>query len=299
NEVEALILESTLIKRHHPWYNVRLADDKAYPYLKLTNDPFPKIVMTRKVARDGGKYFGPYPYHELKLVGRTIRLIRRLFKLRTCNLEIAGDLPRPCLDYYIGQCSAPCVAWGGRVVGQEHFMLRGTRGVAAAETLRAFLPQYYETASAVPPEILLPEPVPDAEVIEQWLAERRGGRVALATPQRGERVRLVAMARENAALHLAEEKARVGDAAGPGVRDLQHLLRLEAPAVRIECYDTSNFRGCECVAWLVVAEGGRPKKSDYRRFRMKYAEGPDDTAMMQEVLRGRLAQARREQGRFA
>ncbi len=390
NEVEALILEATLIKRHHPWYNVRLADDKAYPYLKLTNDPFPKIIMTRKVARDGGKYFGPYPYHEPKLVGRTIRLIRRLFKLRTCNLEIAGDLPRPCLDYYIGQCSAPCVAWGagreqyaeqvrqasaflagkqddllgdlraamqaasdaknferaaqlrdqirglealgekqrmvssgsedrdivalaqdgdmgcvqiffvrgGRVVGQEHFMLRGTRGVTAAETLRAFLPQYYETASAVPPEILLPEPVPDAEVIERWLAERRGGRVELATPQRGERVRLVAMARENAALHLAEEKARVGDTAGPGVRDLQHLLRLEAPPVRIECYDISNFQGGESVASLVVAEGGRPKKNDYRRFRMKYTEGPDDTAMMQEVLRRRFAQARKEQERL-
>ena len=120
NEVEALILEATLIKRHHPWHNVRLADDKAYPYLKLTNDPFPKIVMTRKVARDGGKYFGPYPYHEPKLVGRTIRLIRRLFKLRTCNLEIAGDLPRPCLDYYIGQCSAPCVAWPRHVLLRRH-----------------------------------------------------------------------------------------------------------------------------------------------------------------------------------
>ena len=390
NEVEALILEATLIKRHHPWYNVRLADDKAYPYLKLTNDPFPKIVMTRKVARDGGKYFGPYPYHEPKLVGRTIRLIRRLFKLRTCNLEISGDLPRPCLDYYIGQCSAPCVAWGasqaqyaeqvrqasaflegkqddlvrdlqaemqaaadamnferaaqlrdqirglealvepqrmvsssgedrdilalaqdgdmgcvqiffvrgGRVVGQEHFMLQGTRGVAAAETLRSFMTQYYETATTVPPQILLPEPVPDREVIEEWLAERRGGTVELTTPQRGERVRLVAMARENAALHLAQEKARTGDTAGPGVRDLQDLLRLEAPPVRIECYDISNFQGGESVASLVVGEGGRLKKRDYRRFRMKYTEGPDDTAMMQEVLRRRFAQARREQERL-
>jgi len=390
NEVEALILEATLIKRHHPWYNVRLADDKAYPYLKLTRDPFPKIVMTRKVLRDGGKYFGPYPYHEPKLVGRTIRLIRRLFKLRTCNLEITGDLPRPCLDYYIGQCSAPCVAWGaskdayaeqvrnaasflegkqddlladlhramesaaaamnferaaqlrdqirglealgekqrivssggedrdilalaqdgdlgcvqlffvrgGRLIGQEHFLLHGTRGVGGAESLGAFLPQFYETATSVPPQILLPEPVPDRAVIERWLTERRGGRVELVTPQRGERVRLVAMARENAVLHLAEERARIGDAAGPGVRDLQELLRLEAPPVRIECYDISNFQGGESVAALVVAEGGRPKKRDYRRFRMKSTEGPDDTAMMQEVLRRRFAQARKEQERL-
>jgi excinuclease ABC subunit C len=390
NEVEALILEATLIKRHHPWYNVRMADDKSYPYLKLTNDPFPKIVMTRKVARDGGKYFGPYPYHEPKLVGRTIRLLRRQFKLRTCNLEIAGDLPRPCLDYYIGQCSAPCVAWGaskdlyaeqvrqaaaflegkqddlirdlqndmqaaaaaenferaaqlrdqirglealgekqrivssgeedrdivalaqdgdlgcvqvffvrgGRVIGQEHFFLRGTRGAAGAEALGAFLSQFYETATSVPPQILLPEPVPDREVIERWLTERRGGRVELVTPQRGGRVRLVAMARENAALHLAEERARIGDAAGPGVRELQELLRLDAPPVRIECYDISNFQGGESVASLVVAEGGRVKKRDYRRFRMKYTEGPDDTAMMQEVLRRRFAQARKEQERL-
>ena len=390
NEVEALILEATLIKRHRPWYNVRMADDKAYPYLKLTNDPFPKIVMTRKVARDGGKYFGPYPYHEPKLVGRTIRLIRRLFKLRTCNLEISGDLPRPCLDYYIGQCSAPCVAWGasreryaeqvrqagaflegkqddllrelqkemqaaadatnferaaqlrdqirglealgekqriisaggedrdvlalaqdgdlgcvqiffvrgGRVIGQEHFMLRGTRGAAPAESLGAFLSQYYETAAIVPPQILLPEPVPDQAVIERWLTERRGGRVEVIIPQRGDRVRLVSLARENAALNLAQERARSGEAEGPGVRDLQSLLHLEAPPVRIECYDISNFQGGESVASLVVAEGGRLKKRDYRRFRMKYTEGPDDTAMMQEVLRRRFAQAQKEQERL-
>ena len=390
NEVEALILEATLIKRHHPWYNVRMADDKTYPYLKLTNDPFPKIIMTRKVLRDGGKYFGPYPYHEPKLVGRTIRLMRRLFKLRTCNLEIAGDLPRPCLDYYIGQCSAPCVAWGasreqyanqvrqaaaflegkqddllqelrnemqvaadamnferaaqlrdqirglealaekqrmvssggedrdvlalaqdgdlgcvqiffvrgGRVTGQEHFMLQGTRGASAAESLGAFLTQYYETATVLPPQILLPELVPDQAVIERWLSERRGGRVELVVPQRGDRVRLVALARENAALNLAQERARSGEAEGPGVRELQEFLHLEAPPVRIECYDISNFQGGESVASLVVAEGGRVKKRDYRRFRMRYTEGPDDTAMMQEVLRRRFARARKEQERL-
>jgi excinuclease ABC subunit C len=390
NEVEALILEATLIKRHHPWYNVRMADDKAYPYLKLTHEPYPKIVMTRRVARDGAKYFGPYPYHEPKLVGRTIRLIRRLFKLRTCNLEITHALPRPCLDYYIGQCTAPCVAWGataeqyaeqvrqageflegkqdslvrdlrtqmqtaadaldferaaqlrdqvqglealrerqrivspgdqdrdiialaqdadlacvqvffvrgGRLIGQEHFMLQGARGVPSAETLRAFLTQFYDVGSAPPPEILVPEPVPDHEVIEQWLGERRGGRVALVQPQRGERARLVAMARENAALRLTQEKAQAGGQIGAAARDLQELLGLETPPVRIECYDISNFQGGESVASLVVAEGGRPKRRDYRRFRMKYTEGPDDVAMIQEVLRRRFARARAEQERL-
>jgi len=390
NEVEALILEATLIKRHRPWYNVRMADDKAYPYLKLTSEPFPKIVMTRKVVRDGAKYFGPYPYHEPKLVGRTIRLIRRLFKLRTCNLEIDGSLPRPCLDYYIGQCSAPCVAWGGtaeqyaeqvrqageflegkqeglldglraqmeaaaegldferaaqlrdqlrgiealgekqriisagaedrdilalaqdgdegcvqiffirggRLVGQEHVMLQGTRGVPSAETLSAFMSQFYEVSSAPPAEILIPEPIADREVIERWLGERRGGRVTISQPQRGDRVRLVAMARENAALHLSQERARRGDQVGPGARELAGLLGLDAPPVRIECYDISNFQGGESVASLVVAEGGRPKKRDYRRFRMKYTDGPDDVAMMREVLERRFAQARQEQERL-
>ncbi len=390
NEVEALILEATLIKRHHPWYNVRMADDKAYPYLKLTNEAYPKIEMTRKVARDGAKYFGPYPYHEPKLVGRTIRLIRRLFKLRTCNLEITHDLPRPCLDYYIGQCTAPCVAWGatadqyaeqvrqaaaflegkqeslvrdlrtqmeaaadaldferaaqlrdqlrglealaekqrivsegaedrdilalaqqgdagcvqvffvrgGRLVGQEHVMLQGTRGVPSGETLAAFITQFYEASSAPPPELLVPEPIPDREVIERWLGERRGGRVAVVQPQRGEKARLVAMARENAALHLAQEKARSGDQVDPSGPELQELLRLDTPPVRIECYDISNFQGGESVASLVVAEGGRLKKRDYRRFRMKYTEGPDDVAMMKEVLRRRFAQARQEQERL-
>jgi excinuclease ABC subunit C len=390
NEVEALILEATLIKRHRPWYNVRMADDKAYPYLKLTRESYPRIVMTRRVARDGAKYFGPYPYHEPKLLGRTIRLIRRLFKLRTCNLEITHDLPRPCLDYYIGQCTAPCVAWGateeqyagqvrqaaeflegrqealtrdlraqmeaaarsldferaaalrdqirglealgekqrivsagtedrdilalaqdgdagcvqvffvrgGRVIGQEHVMLQGTRGVPSGDTLSAFIGQFYEASCAPPPEILVPEPIPDREVIERWLSERRGGRVAVVQPQRGERVRLVKMARENAALRLSQEKARRGDQIGPGARELAEVLRLEAPPVRIECYDISNFQGGESVASLVVAEGGRVKKRDYRRFRMKYTEGPDDVAMMKEVLQRRFARARQEQERL-
>ncbi|HXX39163.1 MAG TPA: excinuclease ABC subunit UvrC [bacterium] len=389
-EVEALILEATLIKRHHPWYNVRMADDKAYPYLKLTNEPYPKIVMTRKVARDGAKYFGPYPYHEPKLVGRTIRMIRRLFKLRTCNLEIDKTLPRPCLDHYIGQCSAPCVGWGasaeqyaeqvrqageflegkqetlidslrsqmdaaakaldferaaqlrdqlrglealgekqrivsagaedrdilalaqdgdegcvqiffvraGRLVGQEHVMLQGTRGVRTAEALSAFMSQFYEASSAPPSEILVPEPIPDREVIERWLGERRGGRVVISQPQRGDRARLVAMARENASLHLFQERAGRGDQVGPGARELAQFLGLDTPPIRIECYDISNFQGGESVASLVVAEGGRLKKRDYRRFRMRYTEGPDDVAMMREVLQRRFAKARQEQERL-
>src|SRR3990170_5306919 len=194
--VEALILEINLIKRHRPFYNIRMADDKAFPYVKITNEAFPKILMTRRVVRDGGKYFGPYPYHEPKLVRRTIRTIRKLFKLRSCKIEITRDLPRPCLDYFIGQCTAPCVAWGataeqyaeqvrqagdlacvqvlfiraGRLQGQEHFILEGTRGLPAGQILAEFMKQYYQDAPGVPREVVLADPVEDADTIAQWLS---------------------------------------------------------------------------------------------------------------------------------
>jgi len=391
NEVEALILEVSLIKRHRPPYNVRMADDKAYPYIKLTNEPFPRIVMTRRVLRDGGRYFGPYPYHEPKLVGRTIRTIRKLFKLRTCTIEITRSLPRPCLDYYIGQCTAPCVAWGagqeeyaaqvhqaaaflegkqqdlleelrrqmqeaaerreferaaqlrdqiqameavyarqriasagledrdvaavaqsgdaacvqmffirgGRVQGQEHFLLSGTQGLTRGQILSQFLKQYYEDAPSLPREVLLQDPVEDQEVLAQWLARRRGGPVSVEVPQRGDRRRLVELAAENAALFLHQERARaVGGPEGVALKELQEFLRLEAVPFRIEAYDVSNFQAGEAVGSLITFEGGRPKKSDYRRFRMRWTEGPNDYAMLAEMLRRRFSQARQEQERL-
>jgi excinuclease ABC subunit C len=386
-EVEALILEINLIKRHRPFYNVRMADDKAFPYVKITNEDFPKILMTRRVVRDGGKYFGPYPYHEPKLVRRTIRTIRKLFKLRSCNIEITHDLPRPCLDYFIGQCTAPCVAWGataeqyaeqvrqaamflegrqeslldelraemqrsadateferaaqlrdqisameaiyekqrtasvgledrdvvavaqagdlacvqvlfvrgGRLQGQEHFVLEGTRGLPFGQILAEFAKQYYQDAPGVPREVVAANPVDDAETIAAWLSARRGGKVDLLVPQRGERKRLVDMAAENAALFLAQERARVAGLEGAGIKELQDVLALENPPFRIEAYDVSNFQAGETVGSLVVFEGGRPYKRGYRRFKMKWTEGPNDYAMLQEMLRRRFAMAREEQ----
>jgi excinuclease ABC subunit C len=390
NEVEALILETNLIKQHRPLYNVRMADDKAFPYVKITREPFPKITMTRRVLRDGAHYFGPYPYHEPKLVRRTIRTIRKLFKLRSCNIEITRDLPRPCLDYYIGQCSAPCVAWGadeaayaeqvrqaalflagrgaavldelraemsraaeameferaaqlrdqisaleaieekqriasvgqedrdvlalaqaghlacvqvfsirgGRLSGQEHFILEGVGGAAPGEILAGFLPQFYQDLPQIPPEIVLPEPVEDAELLTAWLTGRRGGRVQLVVPQRGDRRRLVEMAAENAALFLQHERARRAGLEGAAIKELQEILGLETPPYRIEAYDVSNFQAGEAVGSLVVFEGGRPLKRDYRRFRMRWTEGPNDYAMLQEVLRRRFALGREEQERL-
>ena len=390
NEVEALILETNLIKRHRPPYNVRMADDKAFPYVKITSEPFPKILMTRRVARDGGRYFGPYPYHEPKLVRRTIRTIRKLFKLRSCNIEITRDLPRPCLDYYIGQCTAPCVAWGaaadayaeqvrqaamflegraeplldelrremeeaaagmeferaaqlrdqiqamdavyekqriatvgledrdvaavaqagnlacvqmfyvrkGRLQGQEHFILEGAPGATTAEILGEFITQYYQDAPALPPEVLLSESVEDATLIATWLGERRRGRVEVHVPQRGDKKHLVEMAAENAALFLQHERARRAGLEGAAVKELQEILGLETPPFRIEAYDISNFQAGESVGSMVVFEGGRPLKRDYRRFKMKWTEGPNDYAMLQEMLKRRFALGREEQERL-
>ena len=390
NEVEALILETNLIKRHRPIYNVRMADDKAFPYVKITHEPFPKILMTRRVVRDGAHYFGPYPYHEPKLVRRTIRTIRKLFKLRSCNIEITRDLPRPCLDYYIGQCTAPCVSWGadeaayaeqvrhaaqflegkaaslldelrhemtraaeameferaaqlrdqvsameaiyekqriatigqedrdvmslahagslacvqaffiraGRLSGQEHFILEGGSGASSAEILGEFVKQFYQDIPAIPPEVVLQEPVEDADLVATWLSERRGSRVQVVVPQRGDRRRLVEMAAENAALFLQHERARRAGLEGAAIKELQEILALETPPFRIEAYDISNFQSGESVGSMVVFEGGRPLKRDYRRFKMKSTEGPNDYAMLQEMLRRRFALGREEQERL-
>jgi excinuclease ABC subunit C len=387
NEVEALVLETNLIKQHRPRYNVRMADDKAYPYIKITHEPYPKIVMARKIAQDGARYFGPYPYHEPKLVRRTIRTIRKLFRLRSCRIEINRSLPRPCLDYAMGLCTAPCVPWGatqeqyaeqvrravaflegkqeavlealrqemqeaadrleferaaalrdqirameaiqqrqrtsgpgleerdvvavhtdgddacaqvffvrgGRLVGQEHFFLTGALDHSTAEILRTFLEQFYAHATAIPPEVLVPEPVEDQELIARWLQERRGGPVRVAVPEQETDRRLVEMARENARVHLEQERVRLVGREGAAVRALQQVLGLSDPPFRIEGYDVSNFQSGEAVACLVTFEGGRPRKDAYRRFRIRSASGPNDVAMLREALRRRFENAREEE----
>ncbi len=390
NEVEALILETNLIKQHQPPYNIRMADDKSFPYVKLTNEPFPKIVMTRRVLKDGGRYFGPYPYHEPKLVGRTIRTIRRLFKLRTCRIEITGDLPRPCLDSDMGLCTAPCVAWGasaeayqeqvrraavflegkettllddlrrdmaaaadamqyeraaqlrdqieameaiaerqriatpgledrdiaavalsgdlacvelitiraGRIQDQQHLLVTGARDLDPALILSQALARHYSDLPSLPREVLVETEPADRAAMADWLSQRRGTKVEIVSPQRGERRRLVELARENAVLYLQQTRAREVGPSGVGVAELQEALSLESPPFRIEGYDISHFRAGEAVGSLVVFEGGRPRRSDYRQFRMRAPDGGDDYAMLREMLRRRFERARAEQERL-
>jgi excinuclease ABC subunit C len=387
NEVEALILETNLIKQHQPPYNIRMADDKAYPYVKLTNEPYSRIIMTRKVLRDAARYFGPYPYHEPKLVGRTIRTIRKLFKLRTCQIEITRDLPRPCLDYDMGLCTAPCVAWGataeayetqvrqaalflegrqdhlleelraemtvaadamqyeraaqlrdqiqamdaiaerqriattgledrdiaavaisgdlacveiitiraGRIQDQAHVPLSGVRDADPSEVLSQALARHYVDAPTLPREILTDIELADRETLAAWLEGRRGTRVDVLVPQRGDKRRLVELARDNALLYLQQTRAREVGPAGVGVAELQEALGLDAAPFRIEAYDVSHFQAGETVGSMVTFEGGRARKSDYRQFRIRGEAGNDDYASLQEMLRRRVVRWRAEQ----
>ncbi len=382
NEVESLILEANLIKKHRPRYNIRLKDDKSYPYVKVTlQEDFPRVFITRRLVRDGARYFGPYT--NVTALRDSLKLLKRLFPLRTCR-----KMPdRPCLEYHIKRCLAPCVdkitkedyaamiravllflegrtddvereleqrmqlaaeayhfetaarlrdqlaavrkaaerqniitgagdqdavgmarsaagvcmqiffIRGGKMIGREHFLLRGSEEERDEDILRAFLEQYYNAATFVPREVLLPYAV-DAEeqrVIECWLAEKKGGgKVALLTPQRGTKRDIVVMATGNAEKFLTDEEARRSlsdDQTMGAVEELGRYLGLKKPPYRIECFDISHNQGQETVASMVVFEGGMPKKSDYRRFKIRSAEGsPDDFLSMREVTTRRYVE---------
>ena len=375
NEVESLILEANLIKKHRPRYNIRLKDDKSYPYVKVTvQEDFPRVFITRRVLRDGACYFGPYT--NVTALRDSLKLLRRLFPLRTCR-----TMPeRPCLEYHIKRCLAPCIGKveaedyramiravllflegrtddvereleqrmnaaaeayhfetaarlrdqlsavrtaaerqnivtgagdqdavgmarsaagvcvqiffirGGKMIGREHFLLRGSEEESDADILRAFLEQYYNQATFVPREVLLPCAIDAAAqaTIEAWLAARKGGgKVALLTPQRGTKHDIVQMATGNAAKFLADEETRrslLDEQTLGAVEELGRYLGLKHPPRRMECFDISHNQGQETVASMVVFEDGAPKKSDYRRFKIRSTEGkPDDFLSMREV----------------
>jgi excinuclease ABC subunit C len=388
SELEALILECNLIKKHRPRYNVRLKDDKRYPYIKVSwQDPFPRVYTVRQMHQDGARYYGPYTASWA--VYETLELARRIFPYLTCNRQITGRDKTPCLYYHIRLCAGPCIGAAnqteyraiiaglcdflegktdvvvtelrqqmeaaaekleferaarvrdqiqavekiverqkvvsaeladqdvvalaradgeacmqvffirqGKLIGREYFVLEGTADEEVREIIASFIKQFYEEAAYIPPEILLPEGIDEARIIEQWLGDKRGTRVAIRVPRRGQKRGLVQMATENAvetlkalrAQWLADE-GRQADA----LAELQALLNLSEPPARIECYDISNIGGTSAVGSMVVFVKGVPRKSDYRRFRIKTVPGADDYAMMREVLRRRFARFAKEQ----
>jgi excinuclease ABC subunit C len=383
SELEALILEMNLIKRYRPHYNIRLKDDKRYPYIVAHwTDPFPKVTVTRRMERDGNRYFGPYT--SVWAVHQTLDLLRRIFPYLTCNREITGEDTRACLWYDLKLCAAPCIGKigqeeyrrmiddlcrflageveevvadveqkmrkaseemhyeraarlrdqleairavverqkivsatktdsdvvalarrdgdacvqvfiirNGRLIGREHFVLEGTRDTEEAEILRQFLVQFYERAAFVPAELMLPIQVEEAQIVEEWMRSRRGGKkVRITVPRSGVDRELVGMAVENAmetlkALRAQWDSDRSRQVAA--LAELQRALKLPAPPARMECYDISNIQGTAVVASMVVFEQGVPSKAQYRRFRVRCVEGePNDFASMREVLHRRF-----------
>jgi excinuclease ABC subunit C len=382
SELEALILEMNLIKKHRPHYNVRLKDDKRYPYIKVHwADPFPTVTVTRQMVQDGSRYFGPYT--SVWAVHQTLDLLRRIFPYLTCDREITGRDERACLYYDIKLCSAPCIGKidragyrqmiedlchfldgrtemivnrlrqemeqaaedlrferaaalrdqiraietvverqkvisndyvdsdvlalarsdgdtcvqvffirGGKLIGRDYYLLEGAAESSDATVMAEFLKQFYDQALMVPAQVLLPEEVEEANIIRQWLSQRRDGqKVEILVPRDGAQQELIEMAAENACETLRALQAqwqadrhRQEQALG----ELQQALNLPAPANRIECYDISNTQGTAAVGSMVVFEQGISKKALYRRFNIRTVSGPDDFASMEEVLTRRF-----------
>jgi excinuclease ABC subunit C len=377
SELEALILESNLIKKHRPKYNIRLRDDKHYPYLRIdVQDQFPRVTIARQIKKDGARYFGPYT--SAGAVYETLRMLKKLFPLRTCKRKIGEDKGRPCLNYHIKRCLAPCddkvdrvtyhqmikeiclflegrqddlikklrqrmleasenlafehaaklrdqlqavekviekqninipdandqdaIGMGrshvgtcmqvffvrsGKLIGREHFLLEGEDGAEDQEVLTGFIKQYYARAAFIPKEILLPIEIEDHALISQWLAEQRGTKVSLEVPKRGTKRELINMAMENAREVLEQQQERLQHTekqTSGAVRELQQYLHLSREPYRIECFDNSNIQGADPVSSMVVFEGGKPKKDDYRRFKIQTVQGANDFATMQEVV---------------
>ncbi|MBI2936118.1 MAG: excinuclease ABC subunit UvrC, partial [Chloroflexi bacterium] len=385
---EALILENTLIKHHKPPYNTRLRDDKTYPYIKIDlKEEFPQVYFTRKVEQDGARYFGPFA--SAGSVRATLDLLKKLFPYRSCTKPITGKDPRPCLEYYLHRCVAPCVGYAskeeyrevisqvllflegkteavlrqlkvqmevaargwkferaailrdqvraierigeeqkvvsvrggdldvvamdqdkdeawvevffirqGKLIGRDHFIMEGTQDEAPGHILADFVKQFYAQASFIPPQFLLQHPLEEAELIKDWLEKKRGGPVLLHVPRRGAKRKLVAMVAENASQGARLVRVRrqsSEDLLERGMRELQEALSLPRLPHRIECYDISNIHGTDAVGSLAVCQNGKPKPSDYRRFRIRSVEGIDDYAMMREMLKRRFQKSAQRQ----
>lgn len=389
-EVEAFILEANMIKKHQPKFNIRLKDDKTYPYIKVTkNVDFPRVFKTRIVKNDGAEYFGPFA--DVDAIYKTLDVIKDIFKLRSCKKELDADNPeeRPCLNYHIDKCLGPCIGAvsredyhelidqvclflsgrqqelkkqvrekmeeaadernfekaarfrdaleafeklsesqkvmtdknidqdvvalvqgeednacaqlllvrNGRLIGQEYFILQGTEEESSAETMASFLQQYYEQAAGIPDELLLNTEINYQNLLAERLADIKGKKVSIQYPQKGDKKKMLEMAERNAEQNLKKEDIRSKyetKRTSGAVEKLREILELENDPYHIEGFDISNIQGTDSVASMVVFKNGRPSKQDYRRFKIKTVEGPDDFSSMKEVVERRYARLLRE-----
>ena len=382
SELEALVLENNLIKEHNPKYNTMLKDDKTYPYIKVTvGEPFPRVLFSRLMKKDKSRYFGPFT--SAAAVKDTIELLNKLFKLRTCSRNLPRDcgLDRPCLNYHIGQCMAPCqgkisreeyrrnvdraleylngnygmilvelqakmeaaaealefeeaarirdlynsvkqvsqkqkitdsdgedkdiialdkdgaeavvqvfFVRAGKLIGREHFYMTRVEDSDKSQILLDFVKQFYAGTPFVPRELILQREIDEIPVLEEWLTARRGARVFIRVPKKGQKEKLVELAAKNARMVLDKDRERIRreEARTIGAaREIAGLLQL--PVLnRMEAFDISNISGFENVGSMVVYEKGKPRRSDYRKFKIRTVAGPDDYACMKEVLTRRF-----------
>lgn len=390
-EDEAFILEDNLIKKHKPKYNILLRDDKTYPYIKVTNEEFPKIYPTRKVIKDGSKYFGPYS--DVPTMKAMLRIIRSLFYVRSCNLKLSKQSIEEkkfklCLDYYIHKCEGPCVGYvsrehyqdnikiamqilqgrtkklaqlleermqefaenekfeqaaeirdkllslqdfaakqkivsqdfkdkdvfgiariednvcsvvflvrEGKVIGKKHFFVKTSLEATESAVIQRTLEAWYMNAEFVPNEVLLPHEPDDLEYISDWIQKKFRQSVIFAIPQAGEKHKLVAMVNENAKFILQEHISSIEKRekqVPKAVLSLQRDLRLKRPPIRLECFDNSHIQGTDLVSSMVVFEQGKPKKSEYRKFKNETVQRNDDYATMKEVVRRRYTRVLNE-----
>ncbi len=381
SEVEALILESNLIKKLKPRYNVDLKDDKSYPFIAITNEPFPRVFVTRRKVGAGTRYFGPYT--DVKTMRFALKTIRHIFMIRSCNYDltetsIAQGKFKICLDYHIKKCEGPCEglvsrehytsmieqvaavlkgktssvvgalqqemnlaasalrfeeaarlrdrlqaltvytgkqkivtqrefdrdifavatkagdACGvvfkvreGKVIGSQHFYMGNVDGVAEAEVMESLIERYYLENEDIPSEVLLSCAVDSESLLKSWLSVRANNEVNVFVPKSGEAHKLIGMAKANAQYWIDEleiQRMKQKEVVPHAVQALQRDLRLEHLPRRIECFDISNTQGADSVASMVVFVDGKPKKSEYRKFKIKTVEGSNDFASMQEVV---------------
>lgn len=373
SEAHALILEATLIKENRPRFNIALRDDKSYPYIKVTlQEPFPRVIVTRRLSDDGARYFGPYT--DVGAMRRALNVVKRIFTVRSCHYALPRDAPeRPCLDYFIKRCKAPCVGYqdtadyramidevvwflegrtkdvmrhvrermleaserldferagelrdalrhlekmeeptvvleveggdrdvvgyardgedacvvvlrirGGKLLARDHRLLEHAEGEEDGAVLGACLAQWYRTAEARAGDLLVPFDFEDREMLE---ASLEGTHVRV--PQRGPRRALVDLADKNAQ-HLLEEfklaALEADERAADPVYELQRELGLPRLPRSLVCFDISHAQGTDVVASAVWFENARPKRAEYRKFKIQIFEGNDDFRSMHEVV---------------
>ncbi|MCK5149019.1 excinuclease ABC subunit C [bacterium] len=392
SEVEALILEANFIKEHKPRYNINLKDDKSFPFIRVTNELYPRVFITRKFIRDGSRYFGPYT--DAGGIRHLVASMRKIFPIRACSLRISDSTikngnHRICLNYHIHRCQGPCegridensyreminqviqfirgknnrlidelkknmhefaacqkfeeaaqlrdelkglkafqnrqkvvdprcvdrdlltvavsehLAVGvvfnvrdGKITNRRHFPLTTVHGVSLPEAISALLKHYYLQADYIPSEILV-SPVPDEmNLLEEWLSGKFQKKIKLIIPQRGLKAQLMDLCSRNARLILNElslQSTNSQPVISKAVQALQKDLHLKNPPLRIEAFDISNTQGTDSVASMVVFENGKPCKSEYRTYKIRTVQGPDDFKSIAEVVERRITRLLNEE----